>query len=97
MSEIEAFSDVDAHGIYFLNKDSIYKHPNTGGDMGDPGTELGFLQEKVKLLERIIELEREVGQLKSAPIRYYEYFPQTPYVPYCPSVTWGVRSIGVIT
>ena len=52
--------------------------------------ELEYLREKVRLLERIAELER---QLANPPPVYIPYIVPSPTVPswppYTPSVTWG--------
>ena len=50
--------------------------------------ELDWLREKVKLLERIAELEKEVAALKANPqITYVPYYPNGTY-PYYPTVTY---------
>lgn len=65
-------------------------------------TELEFLKEKVKLLERIAELEREVANLKAnPPIQYVPYYPTYPPYPTWPGpyVTWstGTNPLGATT
>ena len=45
-------------------------------------TEIAELREKVKLLERILELKKEIARLEDRPIRY---LPN----PSSPAITWS--------
>ena len=56
-------------------------------------TELEFLKEKVKLLERIAELEMEVGQLRANPPSYPVYIPYVPTTTYPTYPLWPTQPV----